>query len=118
VTRRRDRFEHLQQALLHNDPNGRVDTLRQRIALLVSQAEHLFVLRLDGIRQEFGDNAARLEVLSPLKTLARGYAVTTRSSDGTVVTDAGALAIDDQLLVQLYRGRICCRVASLETGKA
>lgn len=118
VTRRRDRFEHLQQALLHNDPTGRVDTLRQRVALLVSQAEHLFAQRLDGIRQEFGDNAARLEVLSPLKTLARGYAVTTRGSDGTVVTDAGALAIDEQLLVQLYRGRVCCRVESLETGKA
>lgn len=118
VSRRRDRFEHLQVTLQHNDPHGSIDAFRQRITLLSVRAEHSLAQRLEGIRQGFGDNAARLEVLSPLKTLARGYAIATRGSDGTVVTDAAMLATGEQLLLRLHRGQLHCRVESLETGKA
>ncbi len=116
VSRRRDRFERLMQALQHNDPQGKIDTLRQRIMLLSERAERLLAQRLERLRQGFGDNAARLEVLSPLKTLARGYAIATRDSDGTVVTDAGVLTVGERLLLRLHRGQACCRVESLETG--
>ena len=116
VSRRRNRFERLQDALQHNDPQGKIAALRQRITLLSVRAEGLLAQRLELLRQRFGDNAARLEVLSPLKTLARGYAIATRCSDGTVVTDAGSLATGEQLLLKLYRGQARCRVESLETG--
>lgn len=117
VSRRRDRFERLQDTLLHNDPQGRIEALRHRIALLSVLGEGLLAQRLKVIRQEFGDNAARLEVLSPLKTLARGYAIATRGEGGTVVTDAGSLANGDHLLLLLYKGQARCRVESIETGK-
>ncbi|MGB9082200.1 MAG: exodeoxyribonuclease VII large subunit [Desulfuromonadaceae bacterium] len=117
VSRRRDRFERLRDALLHNDPKGKIDALRQRIMLLAVRGEGLLAQRLEVIRQRFGDNAARLEVLSPLKTLARGYAIATHDNDGTVVTDAGSLATGELLLLRLYRGRARCRVESHETGK-
>lgn len=118
VSRRRDRFERLHDALQHNDPKRRIDALRQRISLLSVQAEHLLMHRLEVIRQEFGDNAARLEVLSPLKTLARGYAIATHGENGTVVTDAAALAIGEQVLLTLCQGQARCRVELLEAGKA
>lgn len=118
VSRRRDRFERLRDALQHNDPKGKIDALRQRVMLLAVRGEGLLAQRLEAIRQRFGDSAARLEVLSPLKTLARGYAIATRDSDGTVVTDAGSLAAGELLLLRLYRGQARCRVESDETGKA
>jgi exodeoxyribonuclease VII large subunit len=118
VSRRRDRFERLQDALQHNDPNGKVEILRHRITLLKVRMEGLLSQRLEVIRQEFGDNAARLEILSPLKTLARGYAIATHGSTGTVVTDAGSLATGEQLLLRMHRGQARCRVESLETGNA
>ncbi len=117
VSRRRDRFERLHDSLQHNDPQGRIDALRQQIALVVLQAEGLLAQRLEAIRQKFGDNAARLEVLSPLKTLARGYAIAMHGGTGTVVTDAGSLVTGEQLLLRLYRGQACCRIESLEIGK-
>ena len=116
VSRRRDRFERFQDALQHNDPQGKIDALRQRITLLSVRTEGLLAQRLELLRQRFGDNTARLEVLSPLKTLARGYAIATHCSDGTVVTDAGSLATGEQLLLRLYRGQALCRIESLETG--
>jgi exodeoxyribonuclease VII large subunit len=118
VSRRRDRFERLMQTLQHNDPQGNIDTLRQRIMLLSERTERLLAQRLERLRQGFGDNASRLEVLSPLKTLARGYAIATRDSDGTVVTDAGVLTAGEQLRLRLHRGQACCRVESLEIGNA
>lgn len=117
VFRRRDRFVRLQQALQHNDPQGKVDILRQQIALLKVRAEGALMQRLEAGRQHFGDNAARLEVLSPLKTLARGYAIAIRGGDGAVVTDAAALTAGEQLLLKLYRGQAFCRVESVESGK-
>lgn len=117
VLRRRDRFVRLQQALRHNDPQGRVDSLRQQIALLSVRAEGALMQRLEVVRQHFGGNAARLEVLSPLKTLARGYAIATRDGDGAVVTDAAALAAGERLLLRLHRGQAFCRVESVGSGK-
>jgi len=116
VYRRRDNFERLRDALQHNNPQGMITSLRQRITLLSVRGEGLLNHRLELIRQEFGDNAARLEVLSPLKTLARGYAIAADGCSGKVVTDAEELAVGDQLQVKLYRGQASCRVESLETG--
>lgn len=101
-------------ALLHLCPAHRVETLRQRISLLSAQSEHSLRQVLDAFKQRFGDNAARLDVLSPLRTLARGYAIASRSDNGRVVTDAATLASGDELLVTLYRGKALCRVATLE----
>jgi exodeoxyribonuclease VII large subunit len=85
--------------------------------LLSERSERLLSQRLEGIRQEFGDNAARLAVLSPLQTLARGYGIATSENSGTVVTDAASLMIGEQLRLKLHRGEAHCRVESLETGK-
>lgn len=118
VTRRIARFERLQDALQHVDPKVRIDSFRQRVALLSVRAEGSLAQRLKVIRQEFGDNAARLEVLSPLKTLARGYAIALHGDSGNVVTDAAELATGDQVRLRLHRGTANCRVESFETGKA
>jgi exodeoxyribonuclease VII large subunit len=116
VSRRRDRFERFYDSLQHNDPKGKVNALRQDIVLLSLRAESLLSQRLESFHQEFGDKAARLEVLSPLKTLARGYAIATHSSGGVVVTDSGMLTIGEKLTLKLFRGQAKCRVETLETA--
>lgn len=118
VSRRRDGFVRLQTALQHNDPKVRIDAFRHRITFLTMRAENRLAQRLDTLRQAFYDNGSRLEVLSPLKTLARGYAIATRGNGRAVVTDAGLLAVGDQLQVQFCHGTARCRVETLETGKA
>jgi len=106
----RQQHERLQGVLRHNDPQLRIDGLRQRINLLALQAERVMLQSLDGLKQEFGDNSARLDVLSPLKTLARGYAIAIRPDTGRVVTDAATLDVGDPLLLTLRRGWLQCRV--------
>ncbi|HEX5854771.1 MAG TPA: exodeoxyribonuclease VII large subunit, partial [Thermoanaerobaculia bacterium] len=58
--------------------------------------------------------AGRLEALSPLRVLARGYAVVTREGETAPVTDAARVTAGDGLRVRLARGRLRARVVSTE----
>jgi exodeoxyribonuclease VII large subunit len=117
VIRRREQFNRLQGVLAHHNPATRAEGLRQRVKLLSAEAERLLMLKLEGLKQTFGGNAARLEVLSPLSTLSRGYSVTTRVADERVVTDSARLKTDDLLRVIFHRGGAECRVVSVEAAK-
>ncbi|MDD5104852.1 MAG: exodeoxyribonuclease VII large subunit [Desulfuromonadaceae bacterium] len=117
ATQRRSLFVRLVDILRHNDPQAQTASLRQRILLLSMRAEGAVNQQLEACRQEFGAHAARLEVLSPLNTLARGYAIATRCGDGMVVTDSGSLARGDLLQLKLCRGAIQCRVESHDSGE-
>jgi exodeoxyribonuclease VII large subunit len=114
VTRFNERLDRLEGLLLQYSPAARLEHLRQRLLLLSSRTERLMLLRLEGAKQEFGSNAARLDVLSPLATLSRGYSITSRLDDKTVVSDASCLTIGDQLRIGFRRGGAMCRVEDLE----
>jgi exodeoxyribonuclease VII large subunit len=62
--------------------------------------------RLDGA-------AGKLAVLSPLASLARGYAIV-RRADGSVVRDAAALAVGEDVALVLGRGRARARIVETE----
>lgn len=117
VKDRRQRFNGLDATLRYLNPAARITVLRQKLELLSAQAGGLVSHRIDRDRQEFGDHAARLEVLSPLRTLARGYAIATRPDNGQVVTDADDLKLGDPLLVTLHRGTVGCRIEAREAAK-
>lgn len=55
--------------------------------------------------------AGKLQVLSPLATLARGYSICT-AADGKVLTDSGIINIGDHVHVILDKGSINCTVVS------
>jgi exodeoxyribonuclease VII large subunit len=54
--------------------------------------------------------SARLDSLSPLAVLSRGYSITFRSDTGTVVTESATVEAGDSLRVRLHRGEIFARV--------
>jgi exodeoxyribonuclease VII large subunit len=114
AARSRVQFDSLRAELMHNNPAGTVQHLRQQINLLSVQADHLMLERLDRFKQAFGNNTARLEVLSPLRTLSRGYAITV-TLGGTVVTAAAQLTEGERVRLSLSRGSALCRVEELET---
>ena len=61
--------------------------------------------------------AGRLDVLSPLKTLARGYSICTLSGTGKIIREATQVETGDLLDVILFRGRVVCRVEQKESDK-
>ena len=89
--------------------------LRSPLAdLAISRQRHLALERRllrawqGRLRETAGQLAtlgARLDALSPLRTLERGYAVAVAEKDGRVVTDARDLAAGERLQLLLARGR-------------
>ena len=56
--------------------------------------------------------AQRLDALSPLATLKRGYSIS-RKADGTVLTASEEVSVGDRIEVQLAQGHLACRVEEL-----
>ena len=53
--------------------------------------------------------AQRLNTLSPLGTLKRGYSIS-RNVDGDVLTDTEQVAVGERISVQLSQGALTCKV--------
>ncbi len=63
--------------------------------------------RADGRLREV---AARLEALSPLAVLGRGYAVCWNADRTAIIRDASGLVVGDQVTVTVQRGELQCEV--------
>jgi exodeoxyribonuclease VII large subunit len=66
-------------------------------------------------RRRFAELTARLDSLSPLRVLERGYAVVRNQRDSKIVTDAAAVEVGDELHIRLMKGRLRARTVARET---
>lgn len=73
--------------------------------------------RLLRAREEFSGRVGRLEALSPLGVLARGYSITFRGDSGQVVRDSAEVNLGDELTTRLDRGRLRSQVIAAEQGE-
>ncbi|HNN93624.1 MAG TPA: exodeoxyribonuclease VII large subunit, partial [Pseudomonadota bacterium] len=89
----------------------RAQLLRDRAALREqdSRLHNALRLRLGDRRQSLAALAGKLDVMSPLKVLGRGYALA-RDAGGHIVTDADQLSVGDPLDLLLSHGGLHCRV--------
>jgi exodeoxyribonuclease VII large subunit len=62
--------------------------------------------RLERRRQRLGECAGRLEALSPLAVLSRGYAVAYRPGTRVPLTDASEVEIGERIRVRLHQGEL------------
>ena len=91
------------------DPMNYVDDKRM---VLDYQREKLAAglnAALNRERQRFGQLASKLDALSPMKVLGRGYAIP-RKADGGVVRSVADVAPGDPLKLRVADGEISCQV--------
>ncbi len=80
--------------------------LSTRLGVTVRRSMSLRDRRLESL-------AARLDAMSPLKVLARGYAIATRS-DGRAVRDVADVVAGDPIVLRVRSAHIGARVTSVE----
>ncbi len=106
ITGQAERLRTAQRQLDRASPTRAIETARQRVdeasEALALRASHLLDLRAASLRS----SALRLHALSPLLTIARGYAVVRREADGALVTSVAQVAPGDGLNIHLTDGRI------------
>ena len=113
MTQRRTALENLAGRRVLQSPAAYFDLRRVELdytrSRLTAAGEHWLAAR----RHDFAQYAAALDAMSPLKVLARGYAVAT-DADGAVLRSAAQTQPGDTIRVQLQDGALHCIVNNRE----
>jgi exodeoxyribonuclease VII large subunit len=103
--------EHVAALARHlRDPRQVLKTVQQRVDELSERALRAATGRLRFGQQQLRGAAERLQALSPLAVLHRGYSIARRADDGTVIRDSTSLRIGDDLRLVFARGTARVRV--------
>ncbi|UVO07261.1 exodeoxyribonuclease VII large subunit [Pectobacterium polonicum] len=106
------RSERLQQRLMQQQPQTRIHRAQQRLQQLSYQMQSAVERQLNQNKQKLGIACSRLEGVSPLATLARGYNVTT-APDGKVLKNVAQIAPGETLKTRLQDGWVESQVTTL-----
>lgn len=113
----RERVSHLATLLHLRSPQIKVATYnsilkekRQRLGMAVQ-------MYLKNSNLNFKGLVGRLDSLSPLAVLRRGYSVCYHLPDRKVVTDVADIKLDDQVEIQVDKGEMVCGVLEINLNK-
>ena len=112
VTRER-RLRRAQLRLEGHEPGRRLETSRTRLLVAAERLGAAIIHRRQRLEGRLGDLTGRLEALSPLGVLARGYALCWNANRTEIIRDTSAVVVGDDLAITLRRGQLTCTV----TGK-
>lgn len=96
-------LERLSDRLKLRSPAHRQELAQQELAHLQQRLEKGMALRLEQCREQLAQQAARLEMLSPLKILGRGYALAYHGEE--LVRSAAQVQPGDPAAAAAGRGR-------------
>lgn len=102
------RIEVLKERLEYRTPAMLIEKQMQTVDSLLTQAALSVQRLLDEQEARLSSVAARLDALSPLKVLSRGYAMVTKNNG--VVTSSKELAAGDEITVEFSDGERKCEV--------
>jgi len=108
IMRQRERLGG--QARHLRDPRQVLRALQLRVDELSERAMRGAMSRLRLARQQLRGGAERLQALSPLAVLERGYSIARRADTAAVVRDAASLQTGDRLRLTFARGTAAVRV--------
>jgi exodeoxyribonuclease VII large subunit len=108
---RRERvYQALRLALETFDVRRRFGTIRTRLVAADGRLRSSVDRRIHAADARLRGTAARLESLSPLAVLGRGYAVCWNADRTAIIRDAAAVHRGDRVHVKLERGELDCDV--------
>ena len=90
-----------------------IHQLSQRVDDLETASRNAMARRLSDSQRDLQAFAHRLNALSPLATLERGYSIS-RKAGGEVLTSTQQVSVGDRIEVQLAHGHLACRVEELD----
>ncbi|MEO5656319.1 MAG: exodeoxyribonuclease VII large subunit [Nitrospiria bacterium] len=110
LARRREQRRFLLRAVAANNPRRKLEIARLDHRRCAARLEEKLSASLAGRRHELGTVLARLNGLSPLAVLARGYSVTRLLPSGRIVRLASQVAAGDELRIMLEQGELTAEV--------
>jgi exodeoxyribonuclease VII large subunit len=102
-------------ALRHASPRLRLANASARLQARETHLSTLMRKRLVALNSRLNVAAGRLNTVSPLATLQRGYAIVTNAA-GAVVTNAQTLEQGDMIEARLAQGSVRARIEGGSNG--
>ena len=114
VAKRARRVHGIERQLATFDAGRRLARMRTQLVESTGRLAHAIGGRRHRAAAQLGVMAGRLEALSPLAVLGRGYAVAWNADKTRVLRDAASASPGDRVRVTLARGELACEVRSTE----
>lgn len=113
----RQHLKALSDSAALRSPTGYLEQRRQSILLLKNRLLSAQSQSVERRRRRFVEQTAKLDAMSPLKVLTRGYAMAQRK-DGTVLRSTSQVEIADEIAITVSDGRVTAMVTDVkENGK-
>ncbi len=112
INRLRQRLDTLSKSRVMRQPDAYLQQQQLYLEMLRQRLEHSGEVLLVKNRQRFERTAAKLDALSPLKVLGRGFAMVTR--EDCVIRETAQLTPGDAITVSLSDGTAQCTVNTVQ----
>lgn len=113
--RRRQQMRHYETLLAAAHPKVRLHKLRSSVEASKGRIVLLMKQRLPTARRQMASLEARLQALSPLGVLQRGYGIVLRQ-DGQAVRRASEVACGERVEIRVAEGILGARVEEVRSG--
>jgi exodeoxyribonuclease VII large subunit len=110
----RGRLDAIADTVVFRRPLDRLHDLSRRVDELAGRSERAVVQRIGNARATMAAVAGKLDSLSPLGVLNRGYSLTYPAAGGPPVRDAAILVLEERITTRLARGQVVSRVEQIE----
>ena len=102
------RYEKCMAQRVFKEPLQKINEKAILLDALVKSLTNSTRLKISDCRKEFAEVATKIDSLSPMKTMARGYSIVEK--DGKIVKKVNDVKKDDELSIRLSDGQITTKV--------
>jgi exodeoxyribonuclease VII large subunit len=114
IRNRGQQIEAQGYALLAYSPRNLISAMGQHLDFLSTSLDRAMVARLRDTQSGLSALEKRMSDLSPLSILKRGYSITRKLPEKTILRDTSGVVRGDQVQVLLGEGEMACRVEDLK----
>ncbi|GAL23799.1 exodeoxyribonuclease VII large subunit [Vibrio variabilis] len=107
------RLSNKQHRLMALSPSRQLDRQTNRLDQLQARLKQAMQKQLDSAKHQFAVTVGKLDTVSPLATLQRGYSIT-QDARGQVITNAQSVEVGSAITTKLDNGIIESQVTSIK----
>lgn len=112
VQTKKDKFTKTERKFIDLSPKHQLYENQQKLLLLIQRLETVTQQTLLIKQHQFQQLVTTLDVLSPLKTMSRGYSFVTQKDN--VVHSVKEISLDDELIVNMVDGEVITTVKEIQ----